>query len=44
MTFEKGAADASRANAYGATNIDSTKDAVNVIKDKTPAKKHWWQR
>ena len=43
MTYSKGAADASRANAYGATNIYDAKDEVNVIKEETK-KKHWWNK
>ena len=46
MTYEKGAADASRANAFGATNIYDTKGEVTVIQDETKAtkKKHWWNK
>ena len=41
MTFEKGAQDASRFNAYGATNIEEGEK--NVIKSSTK-KKHWWNK
>lgn len=45
MTFEKGAADASRANAFGATNIyDTAKNEVNIIQDSSTKKTHWWQK
>ena len=44
MTYQKGAADASRANAYGATNFYDAKDEVNVIQDTTTKKKHWWNK
>ena len=46
MTYQKGAADASRANAYGATNFYDAKEDVTVIKDEAKAakKKHWWNK
>ena len=44
MTFEKGAADASRTSAYGATNIYDTKNKVEAIKDKSVKKTHWWNK
>ncbi|MBR6127712.1 hypothetical protein IKQ21_08525 [bacterium] len=45
MTYEKGVADISRANAYGATNFYDAKDEVTVIKDQEKTKKkHWWNK
>ena len=46
MTTKKGAADASRVSAYGATNLDTldyAENEVNVIKDKS-SKKKWWRK
>ena len=44
MTYKKGAADASRANAFGATNFYDVKDEVNVIQDTAVKKTHWWNK
>ncbi len=44
MTYKKGAADASRASEFGATNIYDTDNEVNVIKEETTKKTHWWKK